>query len=58
MWELKINEEEGELFKVKAYNHNGILSSIKYGDNYIKDLLNIKPIEKKNNLRISIKEVR
>lgn len=61
MWELNVKEEEGELFKVKNYKHDGELSTMKYGDDYVKELIHPEEVthkqSKEDTLHIIIKEV-
>lgn len=35
----KITKREAEFFKIRNYSDGGKLKSIKYGDNYIRDLI-------------------
>ena len=60
MWELNVKEEEGELFKAKNYKQDGELYTMRYGDNYISELIhpqNITRKQKENISYITIKEV-
>ena len=56
-YKMNISKELGELFKVKTYSEKGYLTSIRYSENYISELLNVenKNNKSKNNLRIIIK---
>ena len=53
MESIKIKKNQEDLFKIRTYSEKGMLTSIKYGDNYISELLCLKD-DKSNNSRLAI----